>query len=1097
MKLRQLIGRQFGLGNGDRSRDLRRRSTARQRHTQPTRADVQQLEARTLLAVAIEALAPGTPLLAYVTDPAADVVRVLDTVTDKVIDSIGVGDSPSWIDVTPDGALVYVGNGNSNDVSVIDTRTRTVIATVPAGAATRQVDVSPAGDKVFVTNHHANTVTVISTATQQKLATIPVGGAPEDTSFSPSGDRAYVANVLSATVSVIDTASLQVVNTIPGFGAGPRGIAITPDGTRGYVLTDWNGGNSFDIAANRVVGSFSVPTGRGHYLSMTPDGSKIYFHQGSGPGDVGVVSTTSNSQIATIPLGQSTVQSEVTPDGTRVYMPGTDATGASVVGIIDTASDTLLRTIPVGTSAHDVAFVPALKPTDCVESPARRVAWWRGDGNANDAVGTNHGTFLGGTTFGPGVIDQAFSFDGVNDFVQVPDSDLWAFGSDDFSIDLWVNHSELRNSTSVYDPQPIYIGNDSGGGITDKWTFTLGGGTLQFQFGSPSIGEFFLVQAPFSPTLNQWYHLAVTRSADTFSLFVDGVIVGSEVNTNAIPNPSAPLTIGQAENTGFMRGRIDEIGIHDRALASHEVAAIYRMQLCGPIPEDEPPIADDEGVLLDEDSPGTIALTATDPEGGEVTFRIADGPMYGTLSEFDPATGDVTYTAEQDWHGLDTFTFVAIDENGLESEPATVYVRVDPVNDEPIADGGATVTDENVPVTVDLWELASDLETPQDELVFAVGDATNGEVELLDDGHTVVFTPEPGYSGPASFAYTVTDTGDPTNEPCDIETEPDCELYSELITVGPIVVEVEVLPPVNDPPVAFDQEVSVREDGSVVVTLGAFDPDGDELTFFIVGEPANGCWEQITESGDAVVYRPHDGFVGSDTLQFFVSDGEFDSEVATVSITVTPLVAGFEFADGVLTVIGTAGNDSIRLLRAGRGYNVVTNFGTFNVPNRLSLVSMVVRGRDGNDTINVAALTATQQAEIRGDGGNDRITAGAGRDIVRGGAGNDTLIGGSGDDLLIGGADSDRLVGSTGHDLLFTGILSDPCRFLDLRALLDEWRSGATADGKLAAAQPVFDVLLDDGNFDMLTGGAGIDLFAWHRLDRIVDRTAADIAVLL
>ena len=213
--------------------------------------------------------------------------------------------------------------------------------------------------------------------------------------------------------------------------------------------------------------------------------------------------------------------------------------------------------------------------------------------------------------------------------------------------------------------------------------------------------------------------------------------------------------------------------------------------------------------------------------------------------------------------------------------------------------------------------------------------------------------------------------------------------------------------------------------------------------------------------------------------------------------TVTPLVAGFEFTDGVLTVIGTPGNDSIRLLRAGRGYNVVTNFGTFNVPIRSSLVSMVVRGRDGNDTIDVASLSPSQFAEIRGDGGNERITGGAGHDILLGDAGNDILTGGSGDDLLIGGIGSDRLVGSAGSDLLLGGIVFDPCRDLDLREVFGDWRAGTTPGDKLAAAQPLIDIVLDDRTFEMLTGGTGIDLFALHRLDRIIDRTAVDITVTL
>jgi Ca2+-binding RTX toxin-like protein len=174
---------------------------------------------------------------------------------------------------------------------------------------------------------------------------------------------------------------------------------------------------------------------------------------------------------------------------------------------------------------------------------------------------------------------------------------------------------------------------------------------------------------------------------------------------------------------------------------------------------------------------------------------------------------------------------------------------------------------------------------------------------------------------------------------------------------------------------------------------------------------------------------------------------------------------------------------------------VRTNFGTFHVANRSALTSVVVRGRGGDDTIDVAALGSTQQADLYGAAGNDRITGGPAHDILLGGADNDTLTGGDGDDLLIGGAGSDRLVGSTGRDILIGGVLDDPCRDLDLRRVLDSWRAAATIPARLAAVRPIIDLILDDGAADMLTGSAGADLFVASRLDRIIDLAAEDMAL--
>src|SRR5207253_6671967 len=75
----------------------------------------------------------------------------------------------------------------------------------------------------------------------------------------------------------------------------------------------------------------------------------------------------------------------------------------------------------------------------CISPPSNMVSWWPADGNANDIQGSSNGILQSGATFGAGKVGQAFSFDGVNDFVSVPDSNTWAFGTGDFTIDLWAN----------------------------------------------------------------------------------------------------------------------------------------------------------------------------------------------------------------------------------------------------------------------------------------------------------------------------------------------------------------------------------------------------------------------------------------------------------------------------------------------------------------------------------------------------------------------------------------------------------------------------------------------------------------------------------
>ena len=73
----------------------------------------------------------------------------------------------------------------------------------------------------------------------------------------------------------------------------------------------------------------------------------------------------------------------------------------------------------------------------CVPPPSGMVAWWPGDGNTDEIVGARNGSIVGSAGFAPGMVCDAFSFDG-NGWVDVDDDPIWTLGTADFTIDLWV-----------------------------------------------------------------------------------------------------------------------------------------------------------------------------------------------------------------------------------------------------------------------------------------------------------------------------------------------------------------------------------------------------------------------------------------------------------------------------------------------------------------------------------------------------------------------------------------------------------------------------------------------------------------------------------
>src|SRR5262249_59396928 len=88
--------------------------------------------------------------------------------------------------------------------------------------------------------------------------------------------------------------------------------------------------------------------------------------------------------------------------------------------------------------------------------------------------------------------------------------------------------------------------------------------------------------------------------------------------------------------------------------------------------------------------------------------------------------------------------------------------------------------------------------------------------------------------------------------------------------------------------------------------LLASDPDGDPLTFTIVGGPSHGT---LSGSGATRTYTPNPGYVGPDSFTFKANDGALDSNIATVSITVQAVNHAPVATDGTLTTNEDAAKD--------------------------------------------------------------------------------------------------------------------------------------------------------------------------------------------
>ncbi|OZC04071.1 Ig-like domain-containing protein [Rubricoccus marinus] len=281
-------------------------------------------------------------------------------------------------------------------------------------------------------------------------------------------------------------------------------------------------------------------------------------------------------------------------------------------------------------------------------------------------------------------------------------------------------------------------------------------------------------------------------------------------------------------------------------------------------PVNDAPVAQDDEATTNQDTPVTIAVLANDADVDSGTLSVAETttPDNGSV-EIIAGGSAVRYTPVAGFSGTDSFAYTVSDGEGG-TDTATVTVTVTAVVLPPIARNDAAATPEDTAVRISV--LANDESRVSEPLAITATTAPgNGAVEV--DGAAILYTPASNFFGTDSFTYTITDSGG-----------------SDTATVTVTVA------PVNDAPLATDDEAATDEDTPVTVQVLANDSDIDSetLTVASVTQPASGA-AVIVSGGTRVRYTPEADFFGTDAFTYTVADGAGGTDTATVTVTVAPV----------------------------------------------------------------------------------------------------------------------------------------------------------------------------------------------------------------
>ncbi|MFQ6125967.1 MAG: LamG-like jellyroll fold domain-containing protein [Candidatus Heimdallarchaeota archaeon] len=253
------------------------------------------------------------------------------------------------------------------------------------------------------------------------------------------------------------------------------------------------------------------------------------------------------------------------------------------------------------------------------------VAYYQFEYNVRDSVGSNHGSNHG-ATYVEGKIGTALHFDGVDDYVEIPDAAVLRL-TPPFTLEAWVHPEDIGSETipsnTIICKVGAFSSNEVNYGMDWQWAISP---YFAFETERASDDKDFGVFSN-SHSINQWYHVVGLYDGTTMKIYVNGVLEGEKYVDSFLPyTGSAPLQIGgvtlpgHGPGQGNFKGVIDEVRIYNRALSKEEVAQHYQAEIT---PSGVPTTAGGGDIEWQQTYDGTVS-TIPGPLGAYSIIQTAD-----------------------------------------------------------------------------------------------------------------------------------------------------------------------------------------------------------------------------------------------------------------------------------------------------------------------------------------------------------------------------------------------------------------------------------------------------------------------------------------
>jgi gliding motility-associated-like protein len=232
-------------------------------------------------------------------------------------------------------------------------------------------------------------------------------------------------------------------------------------------------------------------------------------------------------------------------------------------------------------------------------------AYWNFNGNANDASGNNNNGIVNGATLVTdkwGNTNGAYYFNGVNNWIQIPNSPSLNFNSNSFTV------------YSLINVQGYYQGPCHGNSIIDRGAADNNPGAFNLRYADgyytngancsnplpDTLHENFIAGCSnvFNPSIvppqyiqnNTWYCVIAVNDGTNLKVYVNGTLNYDATLNGLFTTSTEDIFIGRHNDAQFpywMTAILDELRLYDRALNTQEIDSLCNYNPNAPVPTDD------------------------------------------------------------------------------------------------------------------------------------------------------------------------------------------------------------------------------------------------------------------------------------------------------------------------------------------------------------------------------------------------------------------------------------------------------------------------------------------------------------------------------